>query len=167
MTPLAGANVWRVSVTVPYTTTSASPPASATVIWRHDASAGEAATLMPTSSSGSTRTRPRTLTQVITARGRAGSLGGLTDEKSPQPLAQCLQDGHGDQGVLPDHVVELPAREHQTAHWRECGHGRGARTTIQQRDLSEEVAWPELPEMATLSTDLGSAGQDDEELPAA
>src|SRR6266581_4592133 len=117
MTPPAGANVWRVSVTVPYTTTSASVARSATVVWTHDASAGED-TPAATSSTADIKTnaRTRSLTRFRRTSRGCGSLGRLAAEECAQPIAQGLKDRDGDHSVLPDHVVELSTRKHQAFH---------------------------------------------------
>src|SRR5712691_1668366 len=117
MTPPAGANVCRVSMTAPYTTTSASVARSATVVWTHDASAGEDTPAATSSTAGiKTSTRARCLTRFRRTGGRCGSLSRLAAEEGTQPIPERFEDRHGDQGVLADHVVELSAREHQASH---------------------------------------------------
>src|SRR6185503_13343293 len=118
MTPLAGAKVCRVSVMVPYTTTSASAARSATVVWRHDARAGDDAKLMPNSTAANTGKRAKVLTSGRRRRWGRGSLRGLPGEQRAQPLAKRLQNGNGDERVLADHVVELATRQHETFHGR-------------------------------------------------
>src|SRR5438552_14525686 len=168
MTPPAGANVCRVSVTLPYTTTSASVARSETVVWTHDASAGDDASVAQNSTAAiKTNARTRSLTGFRRTRGGSGSLGRLSAEERAQPVAECLQDRDGDQSVLPDHVVELAPREHQTFHRPERGDRRGAGPTVEKRDLSEEIARPKLAQVAALAPHLRGPGEDDEELAAA
>src|SRR5439155_3737554 len=110
ITPLAGAKVWRVSVTVPYTTTSASAARSETVICTHDASAGDEAPAGTSSTvAAKTSARARCITWFRRTSGGSGSLRRLAAEERAQPIAESLEDGNGDQCVLPDHVVELTA----------------------------------------------------------
>src|SRR5712692_530612 len=107
MTPPAGANVCRVSLTVPYTTTSASAARSETVICTHEPTAGEDATTPLNSTAGvKIIARRRPLTRLERSSGRGGSLGGLAAKERAQPIAEGLEDRNGNQGVLPDHVVE-------------------------------------------------------------
>src|SRR6266481_3303757 len=145
MTPPAGAKVCRVSVTVPYTTTSASVARSGTVAWTHDASAGDAARVAQSSTAAmKSNARTRFLTRFGRTSGGRGSLGRLAAEERAQAIAEGLEDRHGDQSVLPDHVVELATREHQAFHRPERGDRRGAGPTVEKGDLPEEVARPEL-----------------------
>src|SRR5438552_10502620 len=143
MTPPAGANVCRVSVTLPYTTTSASVARSETVVWTHDASAGDDASVAQNSTAAiKTNARTRSLTGFRRTRGGSGSLGRLSAEERAQPVAECLEDRDGDQSVLPDHVVELGPREHQTFHRAERGDRRGAGPTVEKRDLPKKSPGP-------------------------
>src|SRR5215471_16578427 len=106
---------------------------------------------------GSGRLESRSRNPAGLALAGHGRVGGT------QPLRQRLQELPGDGAVALHQRAKLPERE-PVADQVSCGGDRGrARAAVDQRDLSEDVAWNEGGEMDTFARDLGLSGLDEEE----
>jgi len=88
--------------------------------------------------------------------------GGLGDS-SRDPCLHCLLDARGDLRICSFQPSKLGSKHDENPYRRGARNGRAAASISENRDLTEEVAWPQLRQALAFRRDDCSSGGENEE----
>src|SRR5215213_6906177 len=83
--------------------------------------------------------------------------------RGAEPGRDAPEDREGERRLLQQDLVEVPRRQREAGRGSLSGHGRVPRHAIEDRELPEELAGPELRDDLAVTHDPNPAADDDEE----